>query len=235
MNIYSKDNPPDGFYVYAYIRTKDSTNGKAGTPYYIGKGKGHRAYYRSNSEATKPLKDNSNIVILEANLTEIGSLALERRYIRWWGRMDLGSGVLHNRTDGGDGISNPSEEIRKKISMSRKGKKLSPEHKKKLSKIRTGKKRPNQSEKMKGSNNPMFGKSRVKTKGSTGMKWYTNGTTSILTYDCPTDFIPGNSYMKLREKSKQPKVDCPHCGKVGGAHSMKRYHFDNCKLFPLQR
>ena len=27
----------------------------------------------------------------------------------------------------------------------------------------------------------------------------------------------------------QPKVECPHCGKIGGAGPMKRWHFDNCK------
>ena len=26
------------------------------------------------------------------------------------------------------------------------------------------------------------------------------------------------------------KVTCPHCGQVGGARNMKRYHFDNCKM-----
>lgn len=28
---------------------------------------------------------------------------------------------------------------------------------------------------------------------------------------------------------KHPVVSCPHCGDVGGATSMKRWHFDNCK------
>ena len=28
----------------------------------------------------------------------------------------------------------------------------------------------------------------------------------------------------------QPLVACPHCGKVGGASNMKRFHFDNCKI-----
>jgi group I intron endonuclease len=27
-------------------------------------------------------------------------------------------------------------------------------------------------------------------------------------------------------------IECPHCGKVGGAGNMKRYHFDFCKLLP---
>lgn len=29
---------------------------------------------------------------------------------------------------------------------------------------------------------------------------------------------------------KQSKVTCPHCGKTGGSSNMKRWHFANCKL-----
>lgn len=111
------------YYVYAYLRKKD------GSPYYIGKGKDNRAF--SKKHRVPVPKDNSRIVFLEKNLSEIGSLSLERRMIKWYGRKDLGTGILLNLTDGGEtnyGYK-PSEETKLKIGLANKGKKRTAEEK----------------------------------------------------------------------------------------------------------
>ena len=87
------------YYVYAYLRSKDSKTAKAGTPYYIGKGCGSRAF---NKHRVPVPTDRSFIKFLEQNLSEIGALAIERRLIEYWGRKDLNSGILLNRTPGGE-------------------------------------------------------------------------------------------------------------------------------------
>lgn len=89
------------YYTYAYIRSKDSKIAKAGTPYYIGKGKDNRAYVKHKGAPTPT--DKKYIVFLETNLSELGALALERRYIKWFGRVNNKSGILRNLTDGGEG------------------------------------------------------------------------------------------------------------------------------------
>ena len=123
MNTYSKHFPPPGFYVYAYLREDK-------TPYYIGKGKDKRAWveHQINGKGVDTPTDTSFITILECHLTNVGALAIERRMIRWYGRKDLGTGILENKNSGGTGAI-PSTATRQLWSKQRCGKKRPPRSK----------------------------------------------------------------------------------------------------------
>ena len=93
------------FYVYAYLRSVDTKTAPAGTPYYIGKGTGKRAWNHLSTDSVHPPSEPQCIIVLERGLTDLGAQAIERRMIRWYGRVDNGTGILRNRTDGGEGTS----------------------------------------------------------------------------------------------------------------------------------
>ena len=119
------------YYTYAYLREDK-------TPYYIGKGQGNRIY--DKRKTTKPPKDKSRIIFLKQNLTEEEAFRHEIYMIDVFGRKDLGTGILHNRTGGGEGSSGrvPSEETRRRLSESGKGRTHSEETKKKMSEAAKG-------------------------------------------------------------------------------------------------
>ncbi len=86
------------FYVYAYLREDHS-------PYYIGKGSNRRAWKshtRSNGTNLLP-KNAAKIVILKDRLTEDEAYDYETELIAKYGRIDIGTGILRNATDGGRG------------------------------------------------------------------------------------------------------------------------------------
>ncbi len=129
------------YYTYAYLR-------EDGTPYYIGKGVEKRAYYKWKGEI-RPPKDKSRILILKQNLTEEDAFRHEVYMIAVFGRKDLGTGILHNRTNGGEGSSGYCHTRETKNHMSKLmsgehnsfyGKTHNEESKKKMSESRSGEK-----------------------------------------------------------------------------------------------
>ena len=105
------------FYTYAYLRVDRS-------PYYIGKGTKRRIYSNYGRPCNKP-KDKSRIIFLKQNLTEEEAFKHEMYMIAVFGRKDLGTGILHNKTGGGEGCSGMvhSEETKEKLSVMNTGEK----------------------------------------------------------------------------------------------------------------
>jgi hypothetical protein len=109
------------YYTYAYLREDK-------TPWYIGKGKGRRAYQK-HDYFSSPSKDK--ILILKNNLTEQEAYKHEIYMINIFGRKDLGTGILCNKTNGGDAppvFTGHTEESKRKISKSLKGRVTRPPH-----------------------------------------------------------------------------------------------------------
>ena len=106
------------YYTYAYLREDR-------TPYYIGKGKGNRIS-RNNGRGCKKPKDKSRIIFLKQNLTEQEAFKHEIYMIAVFGRIDLGTGILHNKSSGGEGPSGciRTKEQREHLSIVKKGKKV---------------------------------------------------------------------------------------------------------------
>ncbi len=172
---------PNRFYTYAFLREDR-------TPYYIGKGIGGRIY--STNRRIKPPKDKSRTIYLKQNLTEEQAFKHEIYMIAVFGRKDLGTGILINRTDGGEGSSgairseetkkkmseahkDPSEETRRKLSDAGKGKTASEETRKRMSEA---------------SKNPSEETRRKISEASKGRKWWNDGCGNCkMMIECPGD------------------------------------------------
>ena len=104
----------NNYYTYAYLR-------EDGTPYYIGKGRGKRI---NNTTRTVNLPPKERRIFLKQNLTEKEAFKHEVYMIAVFGRKDLETGILRNKTNGGEGLSGKifTDEHKKKIGKETKKK-----------------------------------------------------------------------------------------------------------------
>ena len=104
------------FYSYLWLRLD-------GSPYYVGKGKGDRAFTSRKHEVHCP--DNRARILVFPMAREAEAFESEIALIELFGRKDLGTGCLRNLTDGGDGPSGwvPSEESRRRMMVAAKARK----------------------------------------------------------------------------------------------------------------
>ena len=126
------------YYVYAYLRESDDT------PYYIGKGKGRRMLDKHNVSVPK---DHTKIILLHQDCSNEEAIDYEKSYIKLYGRKDIGNGILHNQTDGGEGGDTSKSAAyllaKEQGKFSNKGISQSPEHIEKKAAALRGKSRPN--------------------------------------------------------------------------------------------
>jgi hypothetical protein len=142
------------FYTYAYLR-------EDGTPYYIGKGRGNRAYFPHRRKIPTPA-DKSRILILKKNLTESEAFRHEKYIIFVLGKKSDGTGCLRNFTDGGEGPCGltHTDETRQKMAHAARGKPKTLEHRSNIAAARRGKPRSEETkqkirEKLKGRKLPV--------------------------------------------------------------------------------
>jgi hypothetical protein len=76
------------FYTYMWLR-------EDGTPYYVGKGTGNRAFRKGSPPVDR--------ILLQEFPSERDALEAEKFLISWYGRKDRGTGILYNENDGGFG------------------------------------------------------------------------------------------------------------------------------------
>jgi len=193
--------------AYVYTHTRLDTN----EVFYVGIGSDNE-YSRANTIKGRNAfwyrvvkKVDFKVDVVEDGLSWEEACIRERALIKEHGRRDQKLGTLVNLTDGGEGLLNPSQEVRdvksRKVTASVSGKsyeerygkekaleliKLRKEHQKKVWDRRSKEQKEVIAEKV--------------GKGHRGKK-----------------------------KTKQEVVKCPHCDIKGAAGIMKRWHFNNCK------
>lgn len=144
----------DNHYIYVYLDDRKPGQWSFDNftfyfqPFYIGRGKHHRINHHLQPQnlSDNSIKSNKiNSIIKETgsppthyklieNLSFEEVNEWETKLIKHFGRLDIGTGILANMTDGGEGFKNIlfSEETKKKMSEVKKGKtggKLNPRSK----------------------------------------------------------------------------------------------------------
>lgn len=123
---------------------------RTGQPFYIGKGKGRRIHdHFKDCQLRKRSRKNSMIkairkagfepvvTMIAEGISDVDACALERQLIARYGRLDRGTGILTNATDGGEGTSGhvPSPKQIAWRKTGRIGKSHTPEARKKIAEM----------------------------------------------------------------------------------------------------
>lgn len=173
------------FYTYMWLR-------EDGTPYYVGKGSGRRAYQNKDHCVKHP--QHKHRVLISYWGSEEEAFSIEKWWIRFWGRKDLGTGILRNMTDGGDGPSGwvPSDETKAKIKKARQHQTFSKETREKMRIAHTGLKKSEETK----------AKIRTSTKMAKPRTWKHGSLTGYKKYRCQCELCKKAINEYLKEKTK---------------------------------
>ena len=140
-------------------------------------------------------KTQYEIIILKSNLTWEQACKVECEEIKKYGRRDLGTGILVNMTDGGEGMLGYEMKPHSKelISIANKGKKRTEEQKQHLSEI------------LKGCNNPNFG-----NKWSDEQKEVARLNALEWSQNNPTPFKGKHHTIETKETLRQQRLGTKH-------------------------
>ena len=199
------------YYTYAYLR-------EDGTPYYIGRGKGNRAYDKTHRIAVPP-KDR--ILFLKQSLSYDEATKHEVYMIAVLGRKDTNSGILRNLTDGGEGRLGPKppEEI-EKIKKALTGRKQSKEHIENISRAKRGV--PIHSEKTKETRRQQFKNNNPNRDGNAvrGKKVWNNGLENKYGLESPGEgWVLGKLGGGFTDKTHTPEM----CAKFSEDRKKRRH------------
>jgi hypothetical protein len=206
------------FYVYEHTRPD------TGAIFYVGKGKnlrcnrtsGRNLHWQRIVAKSKGFRARKIVEDIDEEL----ALLIEVERISQLKELGV---KLCNMTDGGEGISNPSPELRAHFSKMRTGRKHTDEAKRKISLGNKGKLHSAESYKRGGDTmrGRKFSRERKKQ-----ISEYTSGTKNGMYGKNHTE-----EAKELISKAilSRPKVACPHCNRVGDLANMSRWHFNNCK------
>lgn len=236
----------NSFYVYQLRLESDYL------PFYIGKGKGSRAWvhlspvgtdksYKSN-KIRKAQREGKYVFVefIKMHLSEDDAHIWEAFYIAEYGRKDLGVGPLLNLTDGGEGLANPSIETRRRISEGNTGKIVSEEVRARMSLSAMGNVIPLESRKKIGeSNSRRIVSEDTRKKMSESRRGENNPSYGKTpSEDTRLKIAEGNKGKTRSEETrkrmsegsmKRKLISCPHCGAQQTANTIYQYHFDKCK------
>lgn len=228
--VVTMETTKNRFYVYEHLRLDTMA------VFYVGKGTGKRYAVRSHHhrnefwQRTERKAGGFCVRIVANNMDEELAFLVEKERIS---QLRVTGFILCNLTDGGDGASGwvKTKEWREKVSAAHRGKTVSEETRIKISNsVRSSGFAPTEEMRQKISATHK-GKKRALGYKHTDewkvkqKKWVVGNKSRLGQTRSKEEREKASASLSGRI---QTKIECPHCGKVGG-NAMKRWHFENCK------